>query len=445
MAERSSTRGARASVRVRTTAAATLVVALALLVGAVALVALVRASLTDGVEATAEQQLDSLVAQVEAGRMPTTDPDDEPDEDEELVWQVRSSDGTVLAGSRTLPDDGYVLDDDEADTPDGTRATIRVAVSLEEVDDSTAALLPPLLVGLPVLLLLVAGTTWVVTGRALAPVERIRREVEQVTADRLERRVPEPASRDEVNRLARTMNRMLARLQDSTERQRRFVADASHELRSPLAGIRQTAEVAVAHPGALPEGELAEAVLEEAVRLQHLVEQLLVLTRADAGAAGPRQEVDLDDLVLTDVRRLRAGGDRVRIDTGGVGPARVVGDPVALGQVVRNLLDNAVRHATSRVAVHLTSEQGEAVLRIDDDGPGVPEADRERVFERFVRLDEARSRDAGGSGLGLAIVRSVVEAHGGRCDVEAAPLGGARFSVRLPAPPATSWSSGPSR
>ncbi|WP_110180537.1 sensor histidine kinase [Nocardioides solisilvae] len=424
-----------ASVRVRTTTAATLVVAVALGLGALALVALVRASLADGVEATVEQQLDALVAQVEAGGMPAGDPDAEPDD--ELVWQVRAEDGRVLAGVPGLPDagEGYVVDDERADAPDGRRVEVVVAASLEEVEDSTDALVPPLLVGLPTLLLLVAGTTWVVTGRALAPVERIRREVEQITADALERRVPEPASRDEVHRLARTMNQMLGRLQDSHERQRRFVADASHELRSPLAGIRQTAEVAVAHPGALPEGELAEAVLEESVRLQQLVEQLLLLTRAGAGAA-TRQEVDLDDLVLDDVRRLRACDDRVRVETGDVGPARVLGDPVALGQVVRNLLDNAARHARTTVAVGLR-EAGEGVLlTVEDDGPGVPVEERERVFERFVRLDEARARDDGGSGLGLAIVRSVVEAHGGTCTVDASPRGGARFSVRLPAPPA---------
>ena len=137
---------------------------------------------------------------------------------------------------------------------------------------------------MPLVLLVVGGTTWMVATRALAPVERIRREVEQITSDRLDRRVPEPGSRDEIHRLALTMNQMLGRLEDSHDRQQQFVADASHELRSPLASIRQTAEVARAHPGALPEGELADAVLEESARMQRLVEQLLLLTRADEGA-----------------------------------------------------------------------------------------------------------------------------------------------------------------
>ena len=213
-------------------------------------------------------------------------------------------------------------------TEDAGEYDVSVAVSLEEVDDSTSALLPPLLFGVPLLLLLVGGTTWMVATRALAPVERIRREVEQITGDRLERRVPEPPSRDEIHRLATTMNRMLGRLEAARDRQRQFVGDASHELRSPLASIRQTAEVAKAHPGALPEGELAEAVLEEGARMQRLVEQLLLLTRADEGAvASAPRDVDLDDLALDEARRARATacrwtpsgvqGGRVRGDRGG--------------------------------------------------------------------------------------------------------------------------------
>jgi signal transduction histidine kinase len=270
-----------------------------------------------------------------------------------------------------------------------------------------------------------------VASRALAPVERIRREVELITGDRLDRRVPEPPSRDEVHRLARTMNLMLGRLESSRERQQQFVADASHELRSPLAGIRQTAEVVRAHPGALPEGELAEAVLEESARMQRLVDQLLLLTRADEGVvARADQDVDLDDLALAEARRVvRSGLD---VDTTGVGAGRVRGDVTALGQVVRNLVDNAARHASSVVSVGVR-ETGQLVeLAVEDDGPGVPDDQRDRVFERFVRLDEARARDAGGSGLGLAIVREIVAAAGGDVGVSSSALGGARFVVRLP-------------
>jgi signal transduction histidine kinase len=225
---------------------------------------------------------------------------------------------------------------------------------------------------------------------------------------------------------------MLDRLERSADLQQQFVADASHELRSPLASIRQTAEVARAHPGALPEGELAAAVLEESLRMQRLVEQLLLLTRADEGQVlrSPR-DVDLDDLVLAEARRVARSG--LTVESSAVQAGRVRGDETSLGQVVRNLVDNAARHARSNMALGVREVGGEVEVVVEDDGPGVPEDERERVFERFVRLDDARARDAGGSGLGLAIVAEIVHVHGGSVSVSASPLGGARFVVRLPA------------
>lgn len=449
----------------RTTLGAVVVVALALLLGGLLLVGLLRDSLSSGLESQAEARAASLVTQIEQSGVPgAIDEDDDDDDggddddrragpapreergdgpDDTVLW-VSDEDGAVVASSQAvavptaedgevaLPgaDHDYVLVSEDAEDPDGEEYLVRVAVSTEEVADSTAALVPLLGVGLPVLLLVVAGTTWVVTGRALRPVERMRAEVAEISDDRLDRRVPVPGSRDEVHRLALTMNEVLGRLESSRERQQRFVSDASHELRSPLASIRQTAEVSQAHPGALPEGELAEAVLEEGLRMQRIVEQMLVLTRADERGVRPREEVDLDDLVLGQARRVAREG--LHVDTRGVGPARVVGDAAALTQVVRNLVDNAARHAGTRIAVGLVEQQGGAVLYVDDDGSGVPIEERERVFERFVRLDESRSRDAGGSGLGLAIVREIVRAHGGEAHVEDSPLGGARFVVRLP-------------
>lgn len=431
--------------RIRTTLAAVLVVAVALVVGAAALVLTVRSSLRDGAETTAETQAAALVEQVEAGRTPASGQGEDPEDDDEpddLVWQVRDAAGGVLSSSqplgRPLPEDDdvadlpggdhpYVVVSDEADGGE----VVTVAVSLEDVDETTAALATPLLLGLPFLLLVVGGTTWLVVGRTLRPVERIRRDVEEITGARLDRRVSEPEARDEVGRLARTMNAMLGRLEAARDRQEQFVSDASHELRSPLASLRQAAEVAQSYPGALPEGELAETVLEESVRMQALVDQLLVLTRAGEGRArAQREDVDLDDLALAEVRRVARTG--LAADTTGVGAGRVHGDPVALSQVVRNLVDNAARHAAARIAVSVSDTGGEVVLVVEDDGPGIAPPDRERVFERFVRLDEARARDAGGSGLGLAIVREVVTGHGGAVAVGASALGGACFVVRLP-------------
>ena len=441
------TRLGRASVRFRTTAAAVLVVAIALLVGAFALVALVRESLRDGLEAGAEQRATVLADQIETSGLPQQPAEDDEDLDEPDgdVWQVTAADGTVVRSSQHLSEPLPTEDADAAQLPGadhrylvvtedaerGEAYVVSVAASLEEVDDSTTALVTPLVVGLPLLLLVVGGTTWAVASRALAPVERIRREVEGITSDRLDRRVPEPTSRDEIHRLASTMNQMLTRLEDSRDRQRQFVADASHELRSPLASIRQAAEVVRAHPGALPEGELADAVLEESARMQRLVEQLLVLARADEGVVvRSHHDVDLDDLALAEARRVTRSG--LSVDTSGVGAARVRGDRTSLAQVVRNLVDNAARHADQAVAVSVREAGDSVELIVEDDGPGIPDEERQRVFERFVRLDEARARDAGGSGLGLAIVKETVEGYGGSVAVLSSGLGGARFVVRLP-------------
>jgi signal transduction histidine kinase len=458
----------RASIRLRTTALAVLVMAVALAVGAVPLVLLTRASLRGGIEDMAEERATALAAQISASGLPAavsaaasstpsgrTDLSPE-DEDDDTRWRVLDASGTVVLASPPGDDeDQHFL----RVTEDAGAYTVVVEASLEEVGDATRALVTPLVIGVSGVMVLVGGVTWVVVTGALAPVERIRREVEEITGERLDRRVPIPVARDEIHRLASTMNRMLVRLQDSRDRQQRFVADASHELRSPLAGIRQAAEVARTHPGALPEGELAEAVLEEAGRMERLVEQLLLLTRTGGAGVRQRQDVDIDDLALAEVRRVRRAG--LTVDSSGVGAGRVRGDRTALAQVVRNLVDNAARHAHGTVAVAVRSGSdvsggnggsgdsgngsgnggragygdagGDGVtLVVEDDGAGIPESERERVFERFVRLDEARDRDAGGSGLGLAIVREIVTAHGGTVTVSTSALGGARFVVRLP-------------
>jgi signal transduction histidine kinase len=228
---------------------------------------------------------------------------------------------------------------------------------------------------------------------------------------------------------------MLDRLASAQARQRRFVSDAAHELRSPVASIRQHAEVARRFPERTTPDALADTVLGEALRLQQLVDDQLVLVRADEAAlALRRRAVDLDDLVLDEVRRLRTTTS-LDVDAAGVSAGPVDGDPDALSRIVRNLVDNAARHAAGRVALSLGEEDGRVVLTVDDDGPGIPEADRERVFERFVRLDDARARDGGGSGLGLAIVRELAAAYGGDVAIGSSPLGGARLTVRLPTRP----------
>lgn len=314
--------------------------------------------------------------------------------------------------------------------PDGRQLTVVVAQTLEAVDASINALTTLLAVGVPVLVLLVGGSTFLLTGRALRPVEAIRRRVAGIDASQLGQRVPVPAARDEVGRLAVTMNDMLDRLESAASAQRRFVSDASHELRSPLASVRTTVEVAKVHPEVTSWNDVADVVLEETGRLQSLVTDLLLLARSDErGLQLQRQDVDLDDLVELEADRLRRENRQVDVS---VRPVRVHGDRDRLARVLRNLVDNAVRHASTRVGIRLRTEGGWAVVEVWDDGPGVAPEQAERVFERFVRLDESRARAGGGTGLGLPIVRQLVSAHGG--DVRFVPTAGpgALVRVRLP-------------
>jgi signal transduction histidine kinase len=224
---------------------------------------------------------------------------------------------------------------------------------------------------------------------------------------------------------------MLDRLQAAAERQRRFVADASHELRTPLAAARTDLEIALAHPESTDLHETATDLLAANQRMEHLVRDLLFMARADELAPRPLAvPVDLDDIVLVETARLRGNG-HVKVDIGAVSGAAVMGRLDELARAVRNLLENAACYASSLVTVELTSDDGQATLVIQDDGPGIPAGDRERIFQRFARLDDARGRDSGGTGLGLAIAKEIIDAHGGTIVVDDARQG-ARFVVRLP-------------
>lgn len=392
-------------------------------------------SVTDSAERSAVAMADDL--DTDEGLIAGANDDD--------LAQLLSSGGDVLAHNASAAGLSAIIDPDEDDerviTVDDDRylvvtasaedGTLALGVPLEDVDESVSATRMLLWAGLPVLLVLVAAVTWFTVGRALRPVERMRAEVEHVDAGDLERRVPVPPGRDELGRLARTLNAMLARLEASAQQQRRFISDASHELRSPIAAMRQNAEVAQRYPDR--DVGLAQTVIAESDRLQALVSGMLVLARSDEhGLALRREPVDMDDLVGAEASRLRAGGE-LTVDGSGIGPARVDGDLRLLSQLVRNLADNAARHADDRVAFSVSQDDHRVLVTVDDDGAGVPPADRERIFERFVRLDDARTRDAGGSGLGLAIVAEVARAHGGRVHVDDGALGGARFTVDLPA------------
>lgn len=310
------------------------------------------------------------------------------------------------------------------------RGAVLAAFSLGAADHAIGLVEISLAVALPLLALLVGVLVWVLTGWALRPVEAIRSEVAELSAKDLRRRVPEPAVHDEVGRLARTMNEMLARLEASSGRQRQLVADVSHELRNPIAALKAQLEVAAVHPGGAGPTMLAGSIAE-VDRMGLLLEDLLTLARFDEGMQRLRMsEVDLDELVLAEAARAEGDG-KSEISVRGVGAARVLGDEAKLARVVRNLSDNALRYARARVSFSVTEEGSWCELAVADDGPGVPEADRLRVFERFVRLDTSRPHEGTSAGLGLAIVREIVAAHGGEVWVEDAHPG-ARFVVRLP-------------
>ena len=321
-------------------------------------------------------------------------------------------------------------------TPDGSHYTVLAAAPVDEVARSLDAVRSALWVLFPGLVGVVALVAWWLAGRALRPVEAIRVEAEEIGGSTIHRRLPEPRSDDEIGRLARTMNAMLGRLEDSAVKQRQFVADASHELKSPVAAIRTDLEVAL-HEGERADWPtVAQAVLAEESRLETLLGDLLVLASdEEAGHAVHPSTVDLAPLAEGEAARARRVP--VTFDISDVDASYLVfGNAPRLERVLSNLLDNAARHAEDKVRLTLSNEGGRVRVVVDDDGAGIAPIDRERIFERFTRLDSSRARDRGGAGLGLAVVRSIATRHGGYVWADQSPLGGARFTLELPAVPA---------
>lgn len=446
----------RGGVRFRTTAAATAAVAIFLAIAAVVFVVVQREQLERSLTSSAAEQAADTAAQIAASGVPA---DLGSGGGDQSLVQVVGADGSVLASSPQIDGEPAVIDNYAAPGstqvvrstdlpvgegqafvivargvagPDGD-VVVLVAQSLELVGQSTAVVVNLLAIGYPIVLVAVALTAYWFIGRALAPVEAIRSQVAEIQGNAtLAARVPVPDSEDEITRLAVTMNAMLARLQKASDAQRRFVGDASHELRSPLASIRAAHEIAARHPDTIDWASTGQDVLADLDRIDRLVADLLLLARADERGLPLREaDVDLDDLVRTEVGRLDGTGP-VRLVVSAP-PTRIQGDPDRLARAVRNLVENAVRYARSTVDVRLTSTRAGVRLEIEDDGPGISVGDRERVFDRFVRLDESRSRAGGGTGLGLAIAREIVAGHGGTLWVEDSDTG-ALLVATLPAP-----------
>lgn len=254
-----------------------------------------------------------------------------------------------------------------------------------------------------------------------------------ITSAGTSQRVPEPGTADEIELLAKTMNDMLARLDDAARRQHRFVADASHELRSPLAAIRTTLEVGLAHPGQAPWPVIADRAVQQAARLDDLIQELLLLAKADERQlAAERQPVDVGQLL----RDIRASAVQSRQDLSldlDVAPDVItVGNPDHVERLFRNIIDNALRFALARVVIRAASAATTVQVEVIDDGPGIPAAERDRVFDRFVRLDTSRERRTGTAGLGLAIAREIAVAHSGQIIVADTNGAGARIVITLP-------------
>ncbi|MGB6208916.1 ATP-binding protein [Mycobacterium sp.] len=308
--------------------------------------------------------------------------------------------------------------------------TVLVGGGSEAVEETAriAALL--LAAGAPIIIAVAAAASYRLVRRSLRSVDAIRSRVAEISTSDLAERVPVPTSRDEISALAVTMNKMLARLEAGHQAQQRFLGDASHELRSPLATIISGLEVAEAHPELLDAELTVDTLLPEAHRMRVLIEDLLLLARADEQSLVLRKEqVAVDELAEVEAARLRRDGCTIHTE---ISAARLIGDRVAISRVIRNLVDNAVRHAKSRVDIEVGSRDGNVILTVSDDGPGIAAADRARVFERFVRLDSDRARSGGGTGLGLAIVAEVVAAHGGTVNIDDRNGGGTTINVTLP-------------
>jgi signal transduction histidine kinase len=406
---------------------------------------------------TIEGQLRTYVTQIEQvgqhGRWPRPLPPSTLDAGAEA--QVIGANGRVLAATRTLAGlpAVYVLPTGSTQPVRQTAATGVVSSEVQVVAMRTTVNGRPvviiaaaptgvlnqlngafgarLLLAVPIALILAGFTVWLIVGRALRPVEHIRRAVTEITSADLSRRVPEPGTTDEIGHLAGTMNDMLGRLDDAARRQRRFVADASHELRTPLAAIRTTLDVGLAYPDKAPWPVIAERASQQSARLEELIEQLLLLARADERQLSQRRgTVDLAAMLTDTVAQLPA--HKAEIDLRAGPGLTVMGDRGHLERLFRNLIDNAMRYAASCVVITATPDGGRARIEIDDDGPGIPAADRIRVFDRFVRLDTSRERGTGTTGLGLAIAREIALAHDGGITLLERPGGGTRAVVTLP-------------
>jgi len=407
------------SVRARTTLAAAIVTALVLALASVLIVRLVERDL----EANAR---DALTSQLESASHTAGG---------ESVEQGGGTEGSEGGdGEVERGEDSVSESSGETGTGSGNDAQQQAIAdaSVAEVRAGVDAASQALLLIVPAVVALLAAAIWLTVGRALRPVHAISTRVAEISGSTLDGRVPEPQSGDEIEELARLVNQMLARLQIASQRQRDFVADASHELRSPLSTIVAAAEIAEVSSDPRRLQKLAVTVGSEAKRMQALIADLLDLARLDEDRQ--RNDVSLVDMttLCRDViGRIDAPGKDLTLTSRD--PVEVLGVGSQLERLLFNVIDNAATYATVHVVVSALMTGANAEIVVEDDGLGIPEADRMRVFDRLVRLDESRERRSGGTGIGLALVKTIIDRHHGMIEVDVSPsLGGARFTILVP-------------
>ncbi|MER6951549.1 ATP-binding protein [Nonomuraea sp. NPDC000554] len=438
------------SLRGRVTLIATVVAVLLLIPAGIGGVLVSRSIITNNVWKSTSHTATQVVAEAHNGQLPLGAAIPVPDPEVDLI-QIVAPDGQVLASSdaaRNLPrlsdvqppPDNPVINTTNClptecvhltaarMTSAGASSTVYAGFSTPTVL-STRVLEAVVFSQIAVLIALAAWATWLVTGRALRPVAAMRSELDEITASDLSRRVTYPQGADEVAELARSINGTLARLELSTRQQRQFASDASHELRTPIAGLRAQLESAQLYPHDTDLDALVKSALRDTDRLEAIITDLLLLARIGSGVDAVKERVDLSDLVREE---LSVRSDRLPVRVRAQDGVAVCGIRLQLARVLTNLLDNAQRHAESYVMILVAREGDDAVLAVENDGVEIAESDREHIFERFTRLDAARSRDLGGTGLGLAIARDVALAHCGSIEVDDFE-GGARFVLRIPA------------
>ncbi|WP_419923025.1 sensor histidine kinase [Candidatus Poriferisodalis sp.] len=410
------------SVQVRTTLAATAATALVLVTASIVIVQLVERNLANNARTALGDALES------ASHAASGEGSSQSDAALDAEDGAAHDDGAPIAEQDA---DGSAGDSEQASSSDLRNEQLAEA-SIQEVRDGVDAVADALKIIVPVVVLLLGAAIWITVGRTLRPVRDISRHVAAISGSTLDERVPEPSGDDEIAELAGLMNEMLDRLESASERQRAFVADASHELKSPLATIVAVSEIAQISSDPQRLAELAPKIETEARRMQGLAADLLDLARLDV----QRDDRDFSTVDLSAVCRAvasRLDDADIDIAVSSNGPALALGTGTQIERAVFNVVENAVCHAASRVQITTMSSADAVRAVVEDDGAGIAAADRERVFDRFVRLDESRQRDSGGAGIGLSLVKAIVDRHSGTVEIgESTALGGAAVVFELP-------------